>query len=113
MSEAFPGDRMCPRYQAAVDILGKRWTALIVRTLLPRPRRFSEMTAIIAGLSDRLLSERLKELERCGIVERTVFAEIPVRIEYTLTAKGRELDGVVEAIQSWANEWTPAEAAIQ
>src|SRR3990170_3247790 len=104
---------MCPRYQAAVDILGKRWTALIVRTLLPRPRRFSDMTAIISGLSDRLLSERLKELEACGIWERRVFAETPVRIEYALTAKGLELEQVVEAIQAWANAWTPVEAGSQ
>ena len=104
---------MCPRYEGAVQILGKRWTALIVRTLLTRPRRFSDMTAIISGLSDRLLSERLKELEACGIVERRVFAETPVRIEYALTAKGLELEQVVEAIQAWANAWTPVEAASQ
>src|SRR3990167_252462 len=107
MTEALFGDQMCPRYEQAVQILGKRWTTMIVRTLLPRPRRFSDMTAIIDGLSDRLLSERLKELEACGIVERRVFAETPVRIEYALTAKGLELDQVVEAIQKWADCWTP------
>ena len=96
---------MCPRYERAVQILGKRWTALIVRTLLPRPRRFSDMISHIPGLSDRLLSERLKELESCGIVERRVFAEMPVRIEYTLTGKGHELQHVVEAIQHWADCW--------
>ncbi len=111
MSEALFGDRMCPRYERAVEILGKRWTAMIVRTMLSRPRRFSEMTTIIAGLSDRLLSERLKELEACGIVERSVYPETPVRIEYALTAKGRELDQVVQAIQSWANAWTAVEVA--
>ena len=110
MSDALPGDQMCPRYEAAVQVLGKRWTAMIVRTLIPRPRRFSDMTAIIAGLSDRLLSERLKELEGCGIVERRVYAETPVRIEYALTAKGRELDGVVAAIQHWADCWEPVKA---
>ena len=104
---------MCPRYEAAVQVLGKRWTAMIVRTLIPRPRRFSDMTTIIAGLSDRLLSERLKELEGCGIVERRVFAETPVRIEYALTAKGLELDQVVEAIQKWADCWAPVEVASQ
>lgn len=107
MSEGL-GDQMCPRYERAVEILGKRWTAMIVRTLLPRPRRFSEMTTIVVGLSDRLLSERLKELEACGIVERRVYAETPVRIEYTLSDKGRELDQVVDAIQSWADQWTAA-----
>jgi len=100
-----PGDTMCPRYQQAVQILGKRWTPLIVRTLLPRPRRFSDMTTIIEGLSDRLLSERLKELESCGIVHRHVYPETPVRIEYVLTSKGRELEQVVEAIQKWADCW--------
>jgi DNA-binding HxlR family transcriptional regulator len=105
-----PGDEMCPHYERAVQILGKRWTAMIVRTLLARPRRFGDMTAIIGGLSDRLLSERLKELEACGIVERTVFAETPVRIEYTLTDKGHELEHVVEAIQRWADSWECVEA---
>ena len=102
---------MCPRYQRAVEILGKRWTALIVRTLLPRPRRFSDITTIVGGLSDRLLSGRLKELETCGIVERRVFADTPVRIEYVLTGKGRELEQVVEAIQRWADCWDPADSA--
>ena len=104
---------MCPRYQRAVEILGKRWTALIVRTLLPRPRRFSDITTIVAGLSDRLLSERLKELEACAILERRVYADTPVRIEYILTDKGRELEQVVEAIQHWADCWTPVEAVSQ
>ena len=99
------GDEMCPRYQRAMEILGKRWTALIVKVLLTRPRRFGEITDTIPGLSDRLLSERLKELETCEIVERRVFSETPVRIEYVLTMKGNELQEVVEAIQKWADCW--------
>jgi DNA-binding HxlR family transcriptional regulator len=67
------------------------------------------MAATISGLSDRLLSERLKELEAFGILERHVFPETPVRIEYTLTSKGRELQQVVDAIQHWADCWEPAE----
>ncbi len=100
-------EEMCPRYQRAVEILGKRWTALIIRVLLPRPRRFSEMTVAIDGLSDRLLSERLKELEGCGIVQRRVYPETPVRIEYALTDKGLEMQQVVDAIQHWADCWEP------
>jgi DNA-binding HxlR family transcriptional regulator len=103
---------MCPRYQRAVEVLGKRWTALIVRTLLPRPRRFSDITTIV-GVSDRLLSERLKELEACSILERRVFPDTPVRIEYALTIKGRELEQVVEAIQHWADCWPGEEAAVE
>ena len=113
MASHLIGDDMCPRYQRAVEILGKRWTALIVRTLLPRPRRFSDITSTISGLSDRLLSERLKELESCAIVERRVFADTPVRIEYVLTSKGRELEQVVEAIQHWADCLDPEDAAPQ
>jgi DNA-binding HxlR family transcriptional regulator len=106
-------EEMCPRYQRAVEVLGKRWTALIVRVLLPRPRRFSEVVAAIDGLSDRLLSERLKELEGCGILERRVYPDTPVRIEYILTEKGRELEQVVEAIQRWADCWQPAQRAAR
>jgi DNA-binding HxlR family transcriptional regulator len=102
-------DELCPRYQAAVEVLGKRWTALIVRVLLHHPRRFSEMATAISGLSDRLLSERLKELEAFGILERRVFPETPVRIEYALTAKGRQLQEVVDAIQHWADCFPPAD----
>jgi DNA-binding HxlR family transcriptional regulator len=109
MRASLIGEEMCPRYERAVQILGKRWTAMIVRTLLPRPRRFGEMTEVIGGLSDRLLSQRLKELESCGIVERRVYPETPVRIEYVLTEKGRHLQHVVEAIQRWADNWEPAE----
>jgi DNA-binding HxlR family transcriptional regulator len=98
-------EEMCPRYQRAVAILGKRWTTLIIRVLIPDARRFSAIKESVPGLSDRLLSERLKELESCGIVERLVFAETPVRIEYRLTHKGLELEAVVEAIQRWADCW--------
>ncbi len=107
------GDEMCPRYERAVQILGKRWTAMIVRVLLPRPRRFGEIGSTIGGLSDRLLSERLKELESCGIVQRSVFPDTPVRIEYALTDKGHELQHVVVAIQRWANSWEPDEPCAE
>ena len=102
---------MCPRYQRAVEILGKRWTGLIIRTLLVHPRRFGEITEVIQGLSDRLLSERLKELESCDIVERRVYPDTPVRIEYALSTKGLELEQVVEAIQRWADCWGEAPTA--
>src|SRR3990172_1747031 len=106
--ETLLSEEMCPRYQRAIEILGKRWTGLIIRVLLPRPRRFGEITDAVPGLSDRLLSERLKELEACGILERRVYPETPVRIEYVLTSKGLELEQVVETIQHWANCWDEA-----
>jgi DNA-binding HxlR family transcriptional regulator len=103
----------CPRYEQAMTIIGKRWTGLILRALFAGACRFNGITAYVPGLSDRLLSERLKELESEGIVERHVYPETPVRIEYTLTPKGRALRGVVEATQAWADEWVPLpEASI-
>lgn len=96
---------MCPRYEHAIQLLGKRWTGLILDTLMKGPQRFCEMTAAVEGLSDRVLSDRLRELEMEGIVERVVYPQIPVRVEYRLTAKGHDLQPVVEAIHQWAEAW--------
>lgn len=95
----------CPKYERAVQILGRRWTAVIIRALLGGSRRFSEISAYVSPISDRLLSARLKDLEREGIVEKRVFLGTPVRIEYVLTERGLELREVVEAIQRWADKW--------
>jgi DNA-binding HxlR family transcriptional regulator len=96
---------LCPRYQRAIDIIGKRWTGLILRVLLAGPRRFSQIEAVVGGLSARMLSERLKELESCGIVERQVYPQTPVRIEYVLTEKGRGLQRALDELQRWADRW--------
>src|SRR5207249_3722435 len=99
------------KYEHAMSLLGKRWTGLILRALLSGECRFSQICAYVPGLSDRLLSERLKELEAEGIVERHVYAETPVRVEYVLTPKGDELRGIVDAVQEWADVWVPVEGA--
>jgi DNA-binding HxlR family transcriptional regulator len=96
---------LCPRYHRAVELIGRRWTGAIVRLLLPGRRRFNELRAAIPDISDRMLSERLRELESEGIVERFVVPESPVRVEYELTAKGRELEPALLAIGSWAERW--------
>ena len=96
---------MCPRYEHAIQLLGKRWTGLILDTLLQGPRRFCEMTTAVDGLSDRVLSDRLRELEMEGIIERIVYPQIPVRVEYRLTEKGADLQPVIEAIHHWAEQW--------
>jgi DNA-binding HxlR family transcriptional regulator len=96
---------MCPRYEQAMQILGKRWTGLLLASLLEGPRRFCELTATVGGLSDRVLSDRLRELEIEGIVERVVYPQIPVRVEYQLTAKGQALKPVIDAIHAWAEQW--------
>ncbi|WP_310550475.1 winged helix-turn-helix transcriptional regulator [Paenibacillus glufosinatiresistens] len=101
---------MCPRFEKAVDILSKRWVALIVFVLIPGPRRFGEIESCLSNLSGKVLSERLKELEHEGIVERHVYPEIPVRIEYSLSAKGQALAPILGEIGSWSSEWIELEA---
>ncbi len=103
----------CPYYHHAVELIGRRWSGAIVRALLGGTERFSDLTAVIPGLSDRLLSERLKELEAEGIVVRTVVPETPVRIQYHLTEKGRALVTVVDAVSAWAGEWLAGDPAVQ
>lgn len=103
---------LCPRFHHAVELIGRRWTGAIIHTMLAGVTRFSDITEAIPGLSDRMLSERLKELEAEGIVSRCVFADTPVRIEYRVTDKGRALSAVVESIGTWAEEWIPLEDSL-
>ncbi|WP_303621466.1 winged helix-turn-helix transcriptional regulator [Paucisalibacillus globulus] len=95
---------LCPRFEKAMQIISKRWVGLILFELLDGPKRFSEMESNLP-VSGRLLSDRLKMLEKEGIVDRNIYSEFPVRIEYTLSKKGESLRPVIEDIQSWANEW--------
>ncbi|MCL7749650.1 winged helix-turn-helix transcriptional regulator [Halalkalibacter alkaliphilus] len=98
--------QMCPKYEHAIELLGKRWTGLIIRVLLDGPKRFKDIKAQIPDMSDRILTERMKELEQQSIVTRSVFPEKPVRIEYSLTEKGLALEPVIESIQTWSEKWT-------
>jgi DNA-binding HxlR family transcriptional regulator len=95
----------CPYFHRAVELIGRRWTGAIVRAMLCGIGRFGELTEAIPDLSDRMLSERLKELEAEGIVARTVMPSTPVRIEYQLTPKGLALAPILEAISAWAGDW--------
>ncbi|HEY1594432.1 MAG TPA: helix-turn-helix domain-containing protein [Thermoleophilaceae bacterium] len=95
----------CALYHRAVELVGKRWTGAILLVLLDGPLRFSEIRHLVPDLSDRLLSERLKELETEDIVERRVLDGSPVRVEYALTGKGLALEPAVRALKSWANAW--------
>jgi DNA-binding HxlR family transcriptional regulator len=105
MSQTATTGSICPKYEHAVQLLGKRWTALLLYALLEGPQRFCELTNTVEGLSDRVLSDRLRELELEGVVQRVVYPQIPVRVEYQLTAKGRALEPVVLAIRQWAQTW--------
>ncbi|KOF55593.1 HxlR family transcriptional regulator [Clostridium sp. DMHC 10] len=97
---------LCPHFEAAFEILGKRWTGLIIRSLLSGAKRFSDIQEIIPSLSARMLTERFKELEEHGIIIRKVYPEMPVRIEYELTEKGKDLKKAMDEIQKWAEKWT-------
>jgi DNA-binding HxlR family transcriptional regulator len=99
----------CTAYHQAVELVGKRWTGAILFVLMDGPTRFSEFKRLVPDLSDRLLSERMKELESEGIVERHVSDCGPVRVEYGLTEKGRALEPTVRALKSWAQDWLPHE----
>src|SRR5438876_1862376 len=94
---------LCARFHRASELIGRRWTGAIIFVLMKSRCRFAMLRDTIPDITDRMLSERLQELEEEGIVERTVVPEIPVRVEYALTKKGRELASVVEAITDWAH----------
>ena len=104
---ADPHDRRacCSLYHRAVELVGKRWTGAILLVLMDGPLRFSEIGQLVPDLSDRLLSERLKELEAEEIVERRVQDESPVRVEYALTDKGRALEPALRALKHWSHSY--------
>jgi len=102
-------ERLCPRFESAFEMLGKRWTGLIIKVLLSGPKRFKDISDVIPNMSDRMLSERFKELETAGIINRHVYPETPVRIEYDLTEKGRELAPVMCELEKWASKWESTE----
>ncbi len=97
----------CPYYHEAIELIGKRWTGVIVQVLIgsERPLRFSQIATSVPELSDRLLSERMKELEARGLIRRTVREGPPVRVEYQLTEMGEDLRQAVAAMQTWARRW--------
>lgn len=106
---------LCSRFHRASELIGRRWTGAIIFVLLKSRCRFAALRGAIPAITDRMLSERLQELEQEGIVERTVIPETPVRVEYALTRKGRALASTMDAIADWADRWveldTPARAA--
>ena len=103
--------RLCPRYHQAVELVGRRWAGAIISILLRSPARYNEIRTEIPDISDRMLAERLKELEAEGLVVRTVIPEPPVGVEYRLTEKGRALESAITAIARWAEKWIPVPTA--
>lgn len=96
---------LCAKFHRAVELVGSRWTGAVIQLLLHGRMRYAELRAAIPDISDRMLSERLRELETEGIVARTVVPETPVRVEYELTEKGRALEHALAAVGKWAERW--------
>lgn len=97
--------RVCPDFHAAIELIGRRWAGAILIALAEGPHYFAELGMAIPGLSDRLLSRRLRELEGAGLVERSVHDGTPARVSYALTAKGRALQPALGELQTWARAW--------
>ena len=102
---------LCAGFHKAVELIGRRWSGAIIQILRQRPSRYAELRAAIPDITDRMLSERLRELEDETIVARTVIPETPVRVEYSLTSKGRALAPALDAIGHWAERWVEADPA--
>jgi DNA-binding HxlR family transcriptional regulator len=96
---------LCARFHRASELIGRRWTGAIIFVLLKSRCRFATLRDAVPEITDRMLSDRLQELEEEGIVERTVIPATPVRVEYALTRKGRALGAPIRAITDWAHKW--------
>lgn len=96
---------VCPHFHAAIELIGKRWSGAIIWALGEGPQRFNELKRAIPGLSDRLLSQRLRELEEAGVVSRTVEDGLPVKVSYGLTEKGESLKPAIQSLRQWACHW--------
>ncbi|WP_019910562.1 winged helix-turn-helix transcriptional regulator [Paenibacillus sp. HW567] len=102
MSQDF---KLLAKVEHVHQIIGKKWVNLIIHVLKEGPKRFSELHAFIPDLSKRVLNERLKELEECGLLNRKVIPDRPVRTEYSLTTKGQELGEALCHVEAWAMKW--------
>lgn len=96
---------VCPHFHAAIEMIGKRWSGAIIWALSDGPMRFAELKRAVPGLSDRLLSRRLRELEAAGMISRTVEDDLPVKVTYELTEKGRSLKPAIQMLREWACDW--------
>lgn len=105
-------DAECCSVAACAEILGAKWTAVLVHDLSEGARRFSELEHACSGISPRTLSERLRALEQEGIVERRSYPERPPRVEYELTPKGEALLPIIEAMRHFGNNWLRASEAL-
>ncbi len=99
------GEAVCPQFHTAVELVGKRWAGAILAALADGPMRFGELGRAVPGLSDRLLSQRLRELEEAGLLERSVEPGTPVLVTYELSPKGADLKPALSELKAWAQRW--------
>jgi DNA-binding HxlR family transcriptional regulator len=98
-------DEACRRFQSSVELVGKRWSSGILLAIARGATRFSDIVASVPGLSDRLLSQRLKELEAARLLEREVVASTPVQVRYRLTPRGADLLESLQPLVIWEQRW--------
>jgi DNA-binding HxlR family transcriptional regulator len=106
-----PAPELCTRFHYASELIGRRWNGAIIFMLLKQTCRFATLRDGIPDITDRMLSERLQELEAEGVVERVVIPDTPVRVEYSLTKKGKALAGAIDSIANWAEKYVVAPEA--
>jgi DNA-binding HxlR family transcriptional regulator len=105
---AVPAPELCGRFHKASELIGRRWTGAIIFLMLRTRCRYGTLREAIPDITDRMLSQRLQELEREAILERLVIPDTPVRVEYALTRKGKALGKAIAAITDWAHTWIDA-----
>jgi DNA-binding HxlR family transcriptional regulator len=113
VSEPIHDATYCTTFQVAIELIGKRWNGAIVAVLMDGPKRFSGLANAVPGLSERLLSERLRELEARRILVRRVLSGPPLGVEYALTEAGRELAPVVNMLSEWGHRWLDARECVE
>ncbi|MEO8678513.1 MAG: helix-turn-helix domain-containing protein [Vicinamibacterales bacterium] len=111
MKHEAPVPQLCTKFHRASELIGRRWTGAVIFVLLKQRCRFATLRDAIPGITDRMLSERLQELEQEGLLERTVLPQTPVRVEYSLTKKGKALAAAMDAISGWAEKYIDAAPA--
>jgi DNA-binding HxlR family transcriptional regulator len=99
--------KVCFRFHTAIELLGGRWTGAVLRALVTGSHRFADIKAAVPNLSDTMLSQRLRELQAAGLVQRQVTATWPVRVEYQLTQMGRDVNPILDAVIAWSHQWIP------
>ena len=110
MSDVHP---VCARFHAAIELIGAKWSGAVLQVLFTGSHRFADLRAAIPGVSDMMLTRRLRELEAAGLVERRVVPLSPVHVEYHLTQMGREAGPVLDAVIAWSHKWIPLPAGGQ